>query len=311
MTSAVTPRSVTGRTVSGGGVTGRHVTGRRLKRRHSAGPGTYIAAGVTSVIILAPFYWLVMASITPQVDLTHIPLRWWPQNATLSRYVSIVTQQGGGVAATFRHAVVNSIIVAGSSTAIGIVAGVLGAYAFARLRFRFRRLTLMVFLATYMLPPIVLLIPLYSILNGLGLLDTKLGLVIVYCSYVTPFILWILSNYFSTIPGELEEAARVDGCSRVGALFRVMLPVARPGIFAALMFGFLLAWDEFMYALIFTSSSVSKTIPVAIAEFTGQHTTDFGLQAAGGVIAALPPVILAVVFQKYVTSGLSVGAVKG
>lgn len=282
-----------------------------MKAKHGAGPGTYIAAAIVSIVILAPFYWLVMASITPQADLIRIPLHWWPQNVTFSRYISIFTQQGGGVAATFRHAVVNSVIVAGSSTAIGIFAGVLGAYAFARLHFRFRRLTLMVFLATYMLPPIVLLIPLYSILNGLDLLNSKLGLIIVYCSYVTPFILWILSNYFSTIPGELEEAARVDGCSRIGALARVILPVARPGIFAALMFGFLLAWDEFMYALIFTSSNVSKTIPVAIAEFTGQHTTDFGLQAAGGVIAALPPVILAVVFQRYVTSGLSVGAVKG
>src|SRR5699024_10767810 len=150
------------------------------------------------------------------------------------------------------------------------------------------------FLATYMLPPIVLLIPLYTILSSMRLLDSKIGLIVVYCSYVTPFILWILSNYFLTIPADLEEAARVDGCTRLGALFRIILPVARPGIFAALMFGFLLAWDEFMYALIFTSTTNSKTIPVAIAEFTGKHTTDFGLVAAGGIIAALPPVILAI-----------------
>lgn len=271
----------------------------------------YGAATLVSLIILAPFGWLIIASITPQHDLIKVPLHWIPEHLTVSRFTSIFTQGGDGIAATFRYSVINSIIVASCATIIGISVGVLGAYAFARLRFRFRRVTLMIFLATYMLPPIVLLIPLYSILSSLDLLDSKAGLVVVYCSYVTPFILWILSNYFLTIPAELEEAARVDGCTRMGALFRIILPVARPGIFAAIMFGFLLAWDEFMYALIFTSSSNSKTIPVAIAEFTGKHSTDFGLVAAGGVLAALPPVLLAIAFQRYVTSGLSAGAVKG
>jgi multiple sugar transport system permease protein len=124
-------------------------------------------------------------------------------------------------------------------------------------------------------------------------------------------VLWILSNYFLTIPAELEEAARVDGCSRMGALFRVMLPVARPGLFATIMFAFLLAWDEFLYALIFTSTNNAKTIPVAIADFSGRYSTDFGLVAAGGLIASIPPVLLAIAFQKYVVGGLSSGAVKG
>ena len=271
----------------------------------------YGFATLTAAIILAPFCWLVIASLTPQNELIQVPLHWIPQHATTRRFTSIFTQGGEGIAATFRYSVINSMIVACCSTAIGIAVGVLGAYAFARLRFRFRRMTLMVFLGTYMLPPIVLLIPLYTILSSLQLLDSKVGLIVVYCSYVTPFILWILSNYFLTIPADLEEAARVDGCTRLGALFRIILPVARPGIFAAIMFGFLLAWDEFMYALIFTSSSSSKTIPVAIAEFTGKHSTDFGLVAAGGVIAALPPILLAIGFQRYVVSGLAAGAVKG
>lgn len=271
----------------------------------------HVLAVLAAVIILVPFGWLVIASISPQADLISVPLRWIPRQVTFDRFTSIFTEGGEGIAATFRHALLNSIIVASCSTAIGVVVGIFGGYAFARLRFRFRKLTLVTFLATYMLPPIVLLIPLYTILSALNLLDSKLGLIIVYCSYVTPFILWILSNYFLTIPGELEEAARVDGCTRMDALFRIILPPARPGIFAAIMFGFLLAWDEFMYALIFTSSSNAKTIPVAIAEFAGKHSTDFGLVAAGGLIAAAPPVILAIAFQRYVVSGLSVGAVKG
>jgi len=133
----------------------------------------------------------------------------------------------------------------------------------------------------------------------------------VYCSLVTPFALWTMSNFFGALPVELEEQARVDGCSRLGALVRIVLPLARPGIIATALFGFLLCWDEFLYALIFTSTGQAKTIPVAIAEFTGRNAVDFGLIAAGGVLASLPPVLVAVAFQRYLVGGLSAGAVKG
>jgi len=145
----------------------------------------------------------------------------------------------------------------------------------------------------------------------LHLLDTKLGLIVVYCSFTTPFVLWTMGNYFQTIPMELEEAAQVDGCTRVGALVRVILPIARPGLLSTMLLAFLIAWDEFLYALIFTSTDRAKTIPVAIAEFTGRYSTDFGLQAAGGLLAAVPPVLLAVAFQRHIVGGLSAGAVKG
>jgi multiple sugar transport system permease protein len=271
----------------------------------------HIAAGVVSLLILAPFAWMIMASITPQRVLITTPLRWIPDEFDFGRYVQIFSGGADSVGATFRAAMVNSAVVAVGTVSISMVVGILGAYAFARLRFRFRRATLMVFLATYMLPQIALLIPLYLILNSLGLLDTTTGLILVDCALVIPFVLWILSNYFMTIPDELEEAARIDGTTRLGALFWVVLPAARPGIFAAIMFSFLLAWDEFMYALIFTSSDAAKTLPVAISEFAGRYTTDFGLVAAGGILAALPPLIVAIVFQRYVVSGMAAGAVKG
>ncbi|HYT78052.1 MAG TPA: carbohydrate ABC transporter permease, partial [Actinomycetota bacterium] len=161
------------------------------------------------------------------------------------------------------------------------------------------------------LPPIAILIPLYLTMVRLHLLDTKIGLIIVYCSFITPFVLWILSGHFRTIPRDLEDAARIDGASRLGALFRVTLPLARSGLLATALFGFLLAWDEFLYALIFTSSGQAKTIPVAIAEFQGRFTVDFGLVAAGGILAAIPPLLIAFAFQRYIVSGLSSGAVKG
>lgn len=275
--------------------------------------GIHVAACVMAVVILAPFAWLIISSVSPSSELLATHPHWVPDAPTLSRYRQIVSASPGGdnVAANFRQAMVNSLIVATFTTLISLIVGTLGGYAFARLRFRLRRTSLFAFLTIYMLPPIALVIPLYLALAALGLLDTKTGLVVTYCSIVTPFCLWTMSNYFLSMPPDLEEAARVDGCTRVGALVRVILPLARPGVLTTAMFGFLLAWDEFLYSLIFTSTSNAKTIPVAIAEFTGKFSSDFGLIAAGGVLASLPPLLLALAFQRYIVGGLTSGAVKG
>jgi multiple sugar transport system permease protein len=272
----------------------------------------HVAALIVSLIFLAPFAFLFVASITSQKDLLAVPLDWIPNHVSFERYHEIFTSHGANNPfANFRSSLGNSVIVASATVAISTLVGVFGAYALARLRFRMQRPILLVFLSTYMVPPIALVIPLYLTMVRLHLLDTRLGLIIVYCTFTTPFVLWIMSNFLRTIPPELEDAARVDGCTRVGALFRVILPLARPGLLATMLFGFLVAWDEFLYALIFTSTPAAKTVPVAIAEFTGRYTTDFGLQAAGGVLAALPPVLIALVFQRYIVGGLAAGAVKG
>jgi multiple sugar transport system permease protein len=270
----------------------------------------HVAALFASLVILAPFAWLVYSSLVGQTDLLARPLHWWPTQWTFSRYREIFSADKGS-AALFRSALANSFLVASGTVIVSLTVGILGGYALARLRFPFRRMTLMAFLVTYMLPPISLIIPLYLLMARFGLLDTKTGLIIVYCSLATPFTLWTMSNFFGTLPSELEEAARVDGCSRLGALWRVILPLSRPGIIATGLYGFLLCWDEFLYSLIFTSTSNAKTIPVAIAEFTGRNAVDFGLIAASGVLASLPPLLITLVFQRYLLDGLSSGAVKG
>jgi multiple sugar transport system permease protein len=269
-----------------------------------------VAAVVASVVILAPFGWLAYSSLVGQTDVSR-PLRWVPEHVTLSRYREIFAGQGSSAGAAFRSAMVNSFLVAGGTVLVSLTVGVLGGYALARLRFPLRRVTLLSFLVTYMLPPITLIIPLYLLMSRFDLLDTKIGLIIVYCSLATPFALWNMSNFFGSLPAGLEEAARVDGCTRLGALVRVVLPLSRPGVMATGLYAFLLCWDEFLYSLIFTSTSRAKTIPVAIAEFTGRNAVDFGLIAAGGILASLPPVVLTVVFQRYLVSGLTSGAVKG
>jgi multiple sugar transport system permease protein len=271
----------------------------------------YAAAVFVSLVILAPFAWLIISSVAAPVDLLTKPLRWIPAHASLSRYAAIIFGTNSGTVMTFRAAMLNSTIVAATSVLISMGVGIFGAYAFARLRFRFQRGILLLFLSTYMLPPIAILISLYLTMVQLHLLDTRLGLILVYCSFITPFVLWIMSGYFRSIPRDLEDAARIDGCSRIGALFRVVLPLARPGLLATALFGFLLAWDEFLYALVFTSSLNAKTIPVAIAEFTGRHAVDFGMMATGGVLASLPPLVIAFMFQRYIVGGLASGAVKG
>jgi len=271
----------------------------------------HCAAFGASVIILAPFVWLLYSSLVGPTDLLGRPMRWLPEQVTFSRYREIFAGQGNSAAAEFRAAMVNSFLVGAGTVVVSLTVGVLGGYALARLRFPLRRVTLLSFLVTYMLPAITLIIPLYLLMARFGLLNTRIGLIVVYCSLATPFALWAMSTFFGTLPAELEDAARVDGCSRLGALVRVILPLAKPGIIATALYAFLLCWDEFLYALIFTSTTEAKTIPVAIAEFTGRNAVDFGLIAAGGILASLPPVVLTIMFQRYLISGLSAGALKG
>jgi len=202
-------------------------------------------------------------------------------------------------------------VVVGSTTVIAMVTGTVAAYAFARLHFWGSNRLVYVFLATYMLPPIALILPVYEFLSSIGLLDTRIALIAVYSGFVTPFVVWLMRGYFEGISSDLDDAARVDGCSRLGALWRVILPVSLPGLFSTAVLAFLLCWDEFFYALILTQTSASQTLPVAINDFIGRHSTDFGMLAAGGLIAALPPVIIAFVCQRYIVSGLTAGSVKG
>ena len=262
--------------------------------------------------ILAPFAWLVISSVAEPVDLLERPLRWIPAHVTFQRFLDLsVGNTADDSALSFRAALINSTVIASTVTAVAMVVGTLAAYAFARLRFPGRSWLILAFMATYMLPPIALVLPLYQIMSSLHLRDTPLALIIIYSSFVTPFVIWVMRGYIETISPELDDAARVDGCSRLGALVRVILPVSAPGLASTALLAFLLAWDEFLYALIITQTNASKTLPIAINDFIGRHGVDFGLLATGGVIAALPPVILAFAFQRYIVAGLTSGSVKG
>lgn len=270
----------------------------------------YSFAVLVTFFTLAPFLWLFISSISNQKDLTKVPLRWIPQDITFHRYIDIFTSSSNEMAHSFRISMFNSLIVAVSVTVIALLIGGLAAYAFARLRFRFQQKMIYLFLFTYMIPPVVIVIPLYLMLSNFGMLDKKLTLILLNLTFVIPFVIWVMQSYFSSVSKSYEESAAIDGANRFQTLWYIMVPIVLPGIIAAGIFSFLLSWEEFFYALLFTSSLEAKTISVAIAEFSSRHAVDYGMIATGGILSSLPPLIIAIILQKYLVRGMAGGGVK-
>jgi len=272
----------------------------------------YFLAISVMVLFLAPIIWLVISSITPLTQLLTVPLKWIPERPSFEYYKQIImaAPKAKTTASNFKIAVMNSVVIAGAVTIVCLFVGSLAAYAFTRLDMPFGDKLIFLLLFTQMIPGIAIMIPLYLIASRLNMLDRRITLVIVYCSFSLPFVIWMMRGYFQTIPSELEDAAMIDGCSRVSALFRVVIPLSTPGLFATGIFSFLAAWNEFLLALVMTQSLGSKTMPVALAEFIGRFRVDYGLMCTVGVIACIPPIALTLIFQRYLIEGLTAGAVK-
>jgi len=270
----------------------------------------YIFGLVVAFCTLAPLSWLLISSISHPVDLQTVPLRWIPSQITFERYSDIFTNSDNNMAYAFRISMKNSLIVAVLVTSIALIVGGIAAHAFAKYKFRFRQSLIYLFLFTYMIPSIVIVIPLYMTIDKLGLLDSKLTLVLLNLTFAIPFVIWIMQSYFRQISHDFYEAAALDGSTRMQTLLLIVLPLVRPGIIATLIFVFLLSWDDFFFGLLFTSSLDSKTISVAISEFSGKHAVDFGLVATGGVIASFPPLLIAIFMQRFLVHGITAGGVK-
>jgi multiple sugar transport system permease protein len=265
------------------------------------------------LFVFMPVAWLVISSISTKAELLSIPIHWIPQHPTLANYTNILTPgtATSEVAKSFKVVMRNSFLVATSVTALCLLVGSLAAYALTRIRFPFRKGLLLGILGTRMIPEVSLVIPLYIIATRLKLYDTPWILIVTYLSFALPFAIWIIASFFESVPVEMEEAALMDGCSRLRILFNIVMPISAPGLVSTAIFIFLMSWDEFFYALIFTSTIAAKTMPVAIAEFVGRYSTDITAMMAGGVFAALPPVLLSLIFQRYIVTGMTAGAVKG
>ena len=264
-----------------------------------------------AVMVLGPVVWMFLTSVMRPVDLTAKPLRLIPQTITFERFRQILASASASDPAyVFRIALKNSFLIAVSVTILSLVVGTLAAYAFAHVRFRGKSALMLLILFTYMLPPAAMIIPLYRIYNQLGWLDKRWPLVILYLSFIVPFIIWVMQDFFGSISRSFEEAAQVDGATRLQTLLYIFLPIARPGAVATGILAFLMSWDEFFYSLIFTSSLASKTMPVAIAEFNGKFTIDYGMISVAGILGSLIPVLITVIFQKYIVLGMTAGGVK-
>lgn len=263
--------------------------------------------------IFFPLLWLFSASLSTQVELFSVPPHWIPQHPTFQNYLDIFLpgQASSSVPRTFAVSLLNSIKIASAVTIICILIGSLAAYALVRIPFKFNRTIQLSLIATRMIPEVSLVLPLFIIASSLQLINKPIVLIITYMSFALPYAIWLMAAYFQTVPMELEDAARLDGCSRLGILFRVVMPISVPGLVSTAMFVFLLAWDEFFYALIFTSTLAAKTVPVAISEFIGRYAVNVNGMMAGGILAAIPPVLVALIFQRYIVRGMTAGAVKG
>lgn len=269
----------------------------------------YGAALLVALSILAPMGWLFLMSVSSASDLSRVPLEWLPRQWDFSRYQGLISLAPGQPGAIFLHALGNSLLVASVATAISLLLAIPAAFSFSR--YSGRDAWLSGALAIYMVPPVAFVLPLYFLLQQLGLLNTRLGLVMVYCSLILPFLTWMLKNQFDALPRDIEQAARLDGLRFWQVLLRITLPLAKPVLGAAALFGWLLAWDEFFYALLFTSNLSAQTLPVAIAGFTAGRATDDGLIAAIGILASVPPLFIAIWLQKTLVSGLTSGGSKG
>lgn len=266
-----------------------------------------ILSGVTIVLlafVLLPFLWTLSTSLKTLPEINTYPPVWFSEGMSLKPYVDMFFYL------PFSIYTLNSLIVALGATVITLLIGSLAGYAFSRFRFAGKRLLLLLFLLSQMLPGASVIIPLFQLVRASGLYDTHVGLMLVHSALLLPFVIWLLYGFFCAIPVEIEDAALIDGCSRVEALRKVILPLALPGIGATAIFAFLGSWNEFFFAFILTAADSTRTIPVGIGLFVGEYIDVWNQMSAAAVLFSVPPLILFLFVRRTFVKGLAAGAVK-
>lgn len=258
-----------------------------------------------ALLVLLPIAWVVSTSLKPAESVVAYPPRWLPDRPTLAHYGTVWL--GSNMPRYF----LNSVGISLATILVTLVAGGLGGYAAARFRFPGKTALLFLLLATVMIPGIVILVPLYMVLTRVGLFNSYLGLVLVYSAWQVPTVLWLMRGFFENVPRELEEAALVDGCTRLGALVRVILPISQPGFSAAAIVVFIWVWNEFIIALTLTSADELRIVPVGLYYYISQFGIDWGPLMAGVSLALLPVLVVFALLQRRFIQGLTSGATKG
>ncbi|SMH27811.1 carbohydrate ABC transporter membrane protein 2, CUT1 family [Rathayibacter oskolensis] len=270
------------------------------------GPRTIIWIVLALAVVLYgfPFVYMLLTSFKTPLETIAVPPRILPTQWTLDNYAAALSRDG--VVASF----INSVVTAILSTAVSLVLAIPAAYAVTRFRTRLGRIFIVGALVMRMVPPIVVGAPMISIFRTLGIADTSLALAIAHTTISLPLSIWLMSSFFEAVPGELEEAAKIDGASRLGALWRVVIPVTAGGVAVTAIFAFLASWNEFLFALLLTAVR-AQTTPIVIANFQTQFGLDWGAMTALAVLYSLPVILLTLVLQRHIVAGLTLGAVKG
>jgi multiple sugar transport system permease protein len=271
------------------------------------GPWLWLRLAALIVIVNGtfPILWILATSLKTETELTRRPITWLPDDPTLANYLRAFAEQ------PLLTYILNSVIVATLSTLLSILVAALAAYALARLRIPGRSLVLATLVAVSTFPLITLMVPLFQLMRTLGILNTYLALILPYAVLNLPVCTLVLTSFFQGIPQDLENAAMIDGCSRLGALWRIIMPLAAPGVFTAAILAFVNAWDEFLLALSFTSSQAMRTVVVGITLYQGEYAFPWPLISAALIVALVPIAVLIASFQERVVGGLMQGGLKG
>jgi len=268
-------------------------------------PLRLLAAGIVVLNGFFPAVWILLTSLKTEAELVSKPISYWPHNPTLANYVQAFSDQ------PLLRYLGNSLVVAVGATLLSLLVSALAAYAIARLNLRRRQLILTCIVASSMFPLVTLLVPIFETMRTLGLLNTYTALILPYTVLNLPVCTLVLVSFFQSIPRDLENAAMIDGCTRLGALVRVVLPLAAPGVFTAGILAFVNAWDEFLLALSLNASASMRTVPVGITLYQGEFTFPWPVISAALVVAIVPIAVLIAVFQERVVGGLTQGGLKG
>jgi len=284
---------------------------RSVLRKRLGAIGLWILTFLLMVIMCVPGLWVVLTAFRPNSEVLAKPAIWIPENPGFGNFAKIFGFGADQIAIPVTAYFMNSLIIALTSTAIALLIGMSGGYAFARYRFRFKNGIFLGLMLSRTVPGIALSLPIFIIWSKIGLIDAKLGLIIVYVAMNVPFTIWLIDGFFRQIPKEMSEAAQVDGCTRWQAFWKIEFPLAKSGIASAGIFAFLTSWNEYALASNLTRSTDSKTLPVGLMDFTSQFTIDWAGMSAMAVIIIIPALILTFLVQKHLIAGLTFGGVKG
>jgi ABC-type glycerol-3-phosphate transport system permease component len=257
-----------------------------------------------ALVILLPFFWMVSVSLKPATEAFAIPARLWPENPTLENYVTAFRPE-------FRAYFVNSIVVSLATVIITVTLALFAAYAFTRAQFRILSVIMTLVIVTQMFPASAIIIPIYRMMKAANLLNTYASLIIAYVSVTLPVAIWMLRGFMANLPLTLEEAAAIDGAGPLRTFFEIIVPLCRPGIMATTVFVLIVTWQEFLFALSFTSTKEMRTLPVGVNDFIGQYGIRYGELMASSVLISLPVIVLFFLLQRQFVAGLTAGAVKG